>query len=50
MFLGLNFYRCLLTYGTQTWAMKDENLQSGKSGAYDGEVDVWSVDEGKKAK
>ena len=32
-----------LTYGTETWAMKKANLQSGENGTDDGEMDVWSV-------
>ena len=37
---------CLLTYGTETWALKAENLQSGEDGADDGEMDVLGVAEG----
>ena len=36
----------VLTYGTETWAMKAENLHSLESRAYDGEMDVWNVVEG----
>ena len=40
-----------MTHGTETWALKVENLKSLKrtSGAYDGELDVWSVLLEKKA-
>ena len=40
----------MLTYGTETWAIKAENLHSQESRAYDGEVDVWCVSEGYEAK
>ena len=35
----------VLTYGTETWAMKAENLHSLErvEHNYDGEMDVWSV-------
>ena len=35
-----------LTYGTETWAMKKANLQSGEDRTDDGEMDVWGVAEG----
>ena len=35
-----------LTYGTETWAMKKANLQSGENGTDDGEMDVRGVAEG----
>ena len=34
----------VLMYGTETWAMKAENLHSLE--AYEGEIDVWGVVEG----
>ena len=46
---GKIFRACVqsvLTYGTETWAMKAENLQSLGSRAYDGEMEVWCVSEG----
>ena len=36
----------VLTYGTETWAMKKANLQSGEDGTGDGEMDVRGVAEG----
>ena len=33
----------LLTYGTETWAMKAKNLHS-LDGANDGEMDVWTIE------
>ena len=40
----------VLIYGTETWAMKADDLRSfGKDRTYDGEMDVWSVLEGQKA-
>ena len=35
-----------LTYGTETWAMKKANLESGEDGTDDGEMDVRGVAEG----
>ena len=36
----------VLTYGTETWAMKKASQQSGEDGTDDGEMDVRSVAEG----
>ena len=37
----------VLIYGTETWAMKADNLhRPGESRAHDGEMDVWGVSEG----
>ena len=41
--------QCVLTYGTETWAMKIANLQICKDWRErkdDGEMDVWGVAEG----
>ena len=39
----------VLTYGTETWAMKAQNRQFEEDRVYESEMDVWSVFEGKKA-
>jgi hypothetical protein len=36
----------VLTYGTETWAMKKASQQSGEDETDDGEMDVRSVAEG----
>ena len=40
----------VLIYGTETWAMKADDLRSlERTEAYDGEMDVWGVLERQKA-
>ena len=46
---GKIFRACVqsvLTYGTETWAMKAENMHSLESRVHDDEMDVWCVLEG----
>ena len=39
----------VLIYGTETWAIKADDLRTAKDRAYDGEMDVWGVLERQKA-